>query len=127
MEQLTFKVLEGDYSIHRLSPDSDLPSVPRGTPFSCIIQTDEEISVVCPSAIDLQAEHIDPGWSVLKVIGPLAFSLTGILADISRALSAAEISLFALSTWDTDYILIKSCDTEKAIRALTGAGHFFRP
>jgi hypothetical protein len=52
--------------------------------------------------------------------------LTGILAGISRVLSDAEISLFALSTWDTDYILVRSHDREGAIKALTGAGHRFR-
>jgi len=126
LTQLTFTVFEGDYSIHRLPPGSDLPVVPRETAFSSITRTDEEITVVCPGAIDLKSEHTEPGWSVLKVIGPLDFSLTGILAGISRVLSDTEISLFALSTWDTDYILIKSCDKEKAIKALTGAGHNFR-
>ena len=101
--------------------------MPPETAFSSITRTDEEITVVCSSVIDLKAEHTEPGWSVLKVIGPLDFSLTGILADISRILSDTGISLFALSTWDTDYILIKSCDREGAIRALTNAGHFFRP
>jgi len=124
--QLTFTVLEDDYSIHRLPPGSDVPAMPRETVFSSITRTDEEVTVVCSSAIDLKAEHTEPGWSVLKVIGPLDFSLTGILAGISRVLSDVEISLFALSTWDTDYILIKSCDREAAIKALTGAGHFFR-
>ncbi len=127
MKQLTFTVLEGDYSIHRLPPGSDVPAMPLEIAFSTIIRTGEEVTVVCPSAIDLKAEHAEPGWSVLKVIGPLDLSLTGILAGISRVLSDAEISLFALSTWDTDYILIRSCDREGAIKALTGAGHFFRP
>ena len=126
MKQLTFIVLDGDYSIHRLPPGSEVPALPRETAFSSITRTDEEITVVCPSAIDLKAEHTAPGWSVLKVIGPLDFSLTGILAGISRVLSDAEIPLFALSTWDTDYILVRSCDKEKAIKALTGAGHGFK-
>ena len=101
--------------------------MPCETAFSSIIRTDEEITVICPSAIDLATQQCESGWSVLKVIGPLDFSLTGILADISRILSDAKISLFALSTWDTDYILIKSCSREEAIKALTGAGHFFEP
>jgi hypothetical protein len=126
MKQLTFSLLQDDYSIHRLPPRSDVPAILCETAFSSITRTDEEITVVCPSAIDLKAERTEPGWSVLKVLGPLDFSLTGILAGISRVLSDAEISLFALSTWDTDYILIKSCDKEKAIKALTGAGHGFR-
>jgi len=74
----------------------------------------------------VKAEHTEPGWSVLKVIGPLDFSLTGILAGISRVLSDVDISLYALSTWDTDYILIRSSDKDRAIKALTGAGHGFR-
>jgi len=123
---LTFTVLEGDYSIHRLPPGSDVPAVPRETVFSSITRTDEEVTVVCPTAIDLKAEHTEPGWSVLKVIGPLDFSLTGILAGISRVLSDVDISLYALSTWDTDYILIRSSDKDRAIKALTGAGHGFR-
>jgi hypothetical protein len=125
-KQLTFTVLEGDYSIHRLPPGSDVPAVPRDTAFSSITRTDEEITVVYPGVIDVKAEHTEPGWSVLKVIGPLDFSLTGILAGISRVLSDAEISLFVLSTWDTDYILIRSSDKERAIKALTRAGHGFR-
>ena len=125
MKQLTFTVLRGDYSIHRLPPGSDVPAIPCETAFSSITRTDEEITVVCPSAIDLKSEQTEPGWFVLKVIGPLDFSLTGILAGISRVLSDAEISLFALSTWDTDYILVRSHDREGAIKAMTGAGHGF--
>ena len=125
--ELTFTVLEGDYSIHRLPPRSELPTVPSGTAFSSITRTDEETTVVFPSAIALKAEHTEPGWSVLKVVGPLDFSLTGILAGISGVLSDAEISLFAISTFDTDYILIRSGNREMAIKALTGAGYRFRP
>jgi hypothetical protein len=126
MKKLMFTVLEGDYSIHRLPAGSEVPAVALETSFSSITRTDEETTLVCPAVIDLEAEYSETGWSVLKVIGPLDFSLTGILAGISRILSDAEISLFALSTWDTDYILIKSCDKQRAIKALTGAGHLFR-
>ena len=83
--------------------------------------------MVCHSAIDLMAEITEPGWSVLKVAGPLDFSLTGILAGISGVLSDAEISLFALSTFDTDYILVRSCEREIAIKALRSAGYRFSP
>ncbi len=124
---LTFTLLEDDYSIHRLSPQSEIPTVPAATAFSSITRTEEEVTIVCLSAIELKAEHTEPGWSVLKVIGPLDFSLTGILAGISMVLSDAEISLFALSTFDTDYILVKSCKRDLAIKALTGAGYRFRP
>ena len=127
MKQLTFCVLQGEYSIHRLPPGSDVPTVLRETAFSSITRTNEETTVVCLSAIDLKAEQIEPGWSIVKLMGPLDFSLTGVLAGISRVLSDADISLFSLSTWGTDYFLVRSCDRERAIAALTGAGHFFRP
>lgn len=125
MRHLSFTVLAGEFTIHRLAPEADVPTGLNGAAFVSISRTDDETTVICPSAIELKAEQGDPGWSVLKVIGPLDFSLTGILAGISRVLSAEDISLFAISTWDTDYFLIKSSDRERAIEALTGAGHSF--
>ncbi len=118
-------MLDGEYSNHRLAPGSDIPSLPGDTSFSSIIQTNEETTIVCPTATGLQSERTETNWSVLKVIGPLDFSLTGILAGISGVLSDADISIFAVSTWDTDYILIRSNDRENAIQVLTSAGHFF--
>ena len=123
MGHLSFKVLAGDYTIHRLAPASDVPTGLGGAAFASISRTDDETTVVCPGSIDLQAEQSNPGWSVLQVIGPLDFSLTGILADISQVLSEKDISLFAISTWDTDYFLIKSGERERAIKALISAGH----
>lgn len=65
----------------------------------------------------------EPGWRVLKVEGPLDFSLTGILAALAGALANAGVSLFAVSTYDTDYLLIREEDLETGIRALRDAGY----
>lgn len=86
--------------------------------------TDEEISLVCPERdAPADAEHIDQGWRAFRVAGPLDFSLIGILADLSTALAAAGVGLFAVSTYDTDYLLVKETQLARAEEALTRAGH----
>lgn len=62
------------------------------------------------------------GWRIIKVIGPLDFALIGLMASISRALAEAGISIFALSTYDTDYVLVKAVQLERAVEALTSRG-----
>lgn len=86
--------------------------------------TDEEISLVCPERdAPADAEHIDRGWRAFRVAGPLDFSLIGILADLSTALAAADVGLFAVSTYDTDYLLVKETQLARAEEALIRAGH----
>lgn len=86
----------------------------------------EELSLVAPEAlIDTFAglERIERGWTAFRVEGPLDFALTGVLADLSGALAAAGISLFAISTHDTDCILVRERDAEAAAAAWRAAGH----
>ena len=107
----TLSVLKGRFNILRLEKDSKVPSEVFESDFVSITQTPDELSVVfresnvqssIPSGI--RAER---GWSCLKVEGPLDFSLTGILAGISSALAEKRISIFTISTYDTDYILVR--------------------
>jgi len=118
-------ILKGSFTIHRLSPDSELPEYLNQSSFYSISKTAEELSIVCPSSLPVISENSDAGWSCLKVIGPLDFSLTGILADISQILAKAEISIFAISTFDTDYILVKSDSLENAKKELRKAEYTF--
>ena len=90
------------------------------------IKTNEEMSVVCSSSVSLNSERPESGWSCIKVLGPLDFSLTGILAEISIVLAKDEISIFALSTFDTDYILVKSEKLHAGKQALQRAGYAFK-
>ena len=71
----------------------------------------------------LNSEQVETDWSALKVTGSLDFSLTGILAGLATALAEADISLFALSTYDTDYVLVKSKPLSRACMALNSAGY----
>jgi hypothetical protein len=79
--------------------------------------------VVLPEAEAPAGGQIEPGWRALKVAGPLDFSLTGILATLAAPLAAAKISLFSISTYDTDYVLVREADLERAKAALRIAGH----
>jgi len=120
---LTLQLLNDTYSIHRLQPNAKVPATVLGAPFFAVTRTDDELSIVIPQSVQLDSENQESDWRCLKVLGPLDFSLTGILARISNVLAEAEISIFAISTFDTDYILIKSAKTEKAINTLQRAGY----
>lgn len=124
--KLNLNILEGSFSIHRLSPNNEIPSQLYQNKFYSITKTAEEVSIVCSSSVHLDSERSETDWSCIKVLGPLDFSLTGILADIAAILARAEISIFAISTFDTDYILIKSEKLQAAKKAFQQAGYTFK-
>jgi hypothetical protein len=113
-----------EFCIHRLAPDAvpDLGRL-RSAGWYAIARSEEELSVVSPRNIDLGSEVREEGWSCLRVAGKLDFTLVGVIADIAGALAAAQVSVFVVSSYDTDYILIKTADINTAVRALTEAGH----
>lgn len=119
-------VLEDLFTIHRFPANFDIPKQIYESKFYSISKTEDELSIVCDSSILLNSEETETGWSCIKVLGPLDFSLTGILADISAVLAKAEISIFALSTFDTDYILVKSEQILFAKDALLTSGYTFK-
>jgi uncharacterized protein len=125
MKTLKFVILNGTYCIHRLKRGTALPAALFASPFYNVTQSEDELSVVAPIAIKLDAQKTDGGWAVMKVAGTLDFSETGILAGISTTLAQAGISLFAISTFDTDYILVKEPQLRAAKEALNAAGHRF--
>ena len=92
-------------------------------PFHFLARTDGEVSLVCPTPDAPNAcDAREDGWRALRVAGPLEFSLVGILSRLSNALAAAGVSVFAVSTYDTDYLFVKAEAYEKALEALRGAG-----
>jgi hypothetical protein len=109
-------------AIARLSPDSDLPGWLGGEFFS-VTHTPDELSIVCEETRIPAGVTVEKGWRALRVAGPLDFALVGILAQLSSALAAAGVSIFAISTYDTDYILIKEPSLPSALSALRHAGH----
>lgn len=118
-------VLEGRFTIHRFAADQKIPTPVYEGQFYSISKTDEELSIVCSAEVRLDSARSETGWACIKVLGPLNFSLTGILADISAALAGEKISIFAISTFDTDYILVKSKSLQVAKTALQKAQYVF--
>jgi hypothetical protein len=121
--KLTLTLLDDRLSICRLAHDAPIPEqILRGGFFS-ITRTPDELSIVCAQAHVPDGVTCEPDWRCLQVMGPLPFELTGILATLTQPLAEAGISLFAVSTFDTDYLLIKSPTVEQALAALRAAGH----
>lgn len=118
-----FKVLENLFTVHRFPQDHEIPKQTYESDFYSISKTENELSIVCNASIQLYSERSETGWSCISVLGTLDFCLTGILADISAVLAKAEVSIFAISTFDTDYILVKSDNLSVASEALQKAGY----
>lgn len=120
----TLELLSGSFMICRLPADAPYPVWARGENLLALIRTTDELSVVCEEMTDLPDDvRFEDGWRVLKVQGPLEFSLVGVLADLAGALARAGVSIFALSTFDTDYLLVKAADLSVARDALEQEGH----
>lgn len=125
MKKPKLTLLKEKFTLHRLPADARIPDAALDSPFFSITRTSEELSIVVLEGIVLSAIRRESGWSCIKAMGPLEFGLTGILAGISKVLAAEGISIFAISTFDTDYILIKQETCEHAIRALESGGYEF--
>ena len=123
MKRLTIDLQSGEYALSRLPAGSALPALPASAGFVSITSTPDEISMVTPAGQAPAGAKVDEGWRLLTVRGPLEFTLTGIMASLAGSLAAAGVSLFAVSTFDTDHILVKQTDVERAVRALREAGH----
>ena len=88
-----------------------------------ITVTGDEVSVMCPESSIPSGLTTDLGWRVMKVMGPFPFSTVGIMASLTAPLAAAGISLLAVATYDTDYVLVKADKLDAALAALMQAGH----
>lgn len=120
---VTLSLLSGEFGICRLDASSKLPSWATAGPFFSITGTPEELSVVCPVDFIPREVICERGWRCLKVHGPLDFSQTRVLLSLVEPLAHAGISVFAISTYDTDYLLVKTARFPEAIKALQSAGH----
>lgn len=121
--RLKFRQLSGPYAIVRLAADAPVPDWATGGEFTSVTRTPDELSIVCPSRNFVQGVPAPNSWQCLKLVGPFAFSETGILLSFIQPLSAAGIPIFAVSTYDTDYILIQDEFIEVALETLQRAGH----
>ena len=115
---MNLKVVPGSYSIFQLEPSAPLPKTILESSFFNISKTGEELSIVCLSELAPTVVPTETEFALIKVEGPLDFSLTGILASLANPLAEAKISIFAISTFDTDYLLVRCPQLGKAKQVL---------
>ena len=117
--------LEEAFCLHRLDAGASIPAVVLDSPFFAVTRTPDELSIVVPEGLAMPDTRRESGWACIKVSGPLDFGLTGILAGIANILAEEGISIFSVSTFDTDYILVKKDVAPQAVQALKQAGYPF--
>jgi len=115
----TIKILPFTLAVCRLEKNSAIPEwILKSNGFFSITRTDEELSIVCLEADVPSTITHEKSWRICKVVGPLDFSLTGVLSSIVQPLAGNSISIFSISTYDTDYILVKEDNFDRAISIL---------
>jgi hypothetical protein len=120
-QKMRLHILHDMFTIHRLAPDAAVPEAVWRAPIFCAMRTREELSLVVPSDVSIESEKHETDWRGFQVAGELDFALVGILAKLSSILAEAGVPLFALSTFNTDYLLVKQAHFEKAKEAFLAA------
>jgi uncharacterized protein len=121
---MQLEVVETRLAVCRLDAASDVPRwVDQSREFTSVTRTKDELSVVCAGHDVPEGVPMEGPWRAFKVKGPIVMTLIGVVAALANPLAAAGISIFAISTFDTDYILVHEPDFDAAVGALTQAGH----
>lgn len=121
--RLTLTVLKDKYAVSKTDHDSGVPDWVKASEFFSITHTADEYSIVCCQDMIPGNIKQEKDWRILKIEGPLDFTMIGILSSISGILAFHRISIFAISTYNTDYIMLKENDLEKAVNALQCEGY----
>ncbi len=122
---MQLRTLPDSYAVVRLHPGAELPEWVDKGPFRSVTRTEHEVSVVCRDYDVPDGESVDRGWTVLEVAGPLDFSLSGVVASLVAPLAEEQMPIFVISTFESDYVLVRSTDLARAADALESAGHVF--
>ncbi len=120
---LDLTVLPDVLAVCRLPAGAEAPAWLDGEVFVSVTRTLEETSVVCRAEVVPQDVRVEAGWRALRVAGPLDFALTGVLLSLLGPLAAAGVSVFVLSTFDTDVVLVRDAALDDALAALADTGH----
>lgn len=123
MPKQTLLVRDDLFTIHSLDPESDIPASVLKSPLFFLGKTEEELSIVVPNSVEVDSLDCDEGWKALELLGPLQLSLIGIMAQIGQVLAAAKVPIFVVSTFDTDFFLVKDNKLKDAVSALKKAGY----
>lgn len=120
---MRLRLLDGELAVCRLAPGAPVPEWGWTGAVACVTRTAAETSIVCDAASVPAGTQAESGWRAFAIEGPIPFGLTGVLAAVLNPLAAAGIGIFAVSTYDTDYVLVRSTDAARSAEALRAAGH----
>ncbi|MEM7016264.1 MAG: ACT domain-containing protein [Pseudomonadota bacterium] len=120
---LTLALEPNTLAVYRFEDEAQLPALQELEGFVSLTRTNDEVSLVCKPLKNPGNCRVESDWRMLKVLGPLDFALTGILASLASPLAAADIPIFVISTFDTDYLLVKQDKLAQAIQVLENEGH----
>jgi hypothetical protein len=123
LKKLTLKILPNRLAVCRLNADAPLPDWIDESDFSSVTRTQAELTIVCDQELVAAGTTSETGWRCIKVEGPLDFSEIGIVLSLTQPLAESAVSVFLISTFDTDYLMVKEKDLAEAIDVLTNAGH----
>jgi hypothetical protein len=124
LKKLALSALPKRYAVCRLDPNGHIPYwALLGEDFVSLTRTAEELSIICLEENVPAETKAERGWRCLKVDGAFAFTVAGVHASLAVPLAEADISVLAVATYDTDHILVKEEDLERALQVLARAGH----
>jgi uncharacterized protein len=124
--ELALTVMGERLAVCRLDAGMDIPAWAEGVSFLSVTRTEDELSVVCPEANVPEDVARERSWRALKLEGPFELSMVGILSSVAAPLAGAGASIFAISTFDTDYVLVREEQLDLAVDALREHGHEVR-
>ena len=120
---LRLSVLEHRLAVCRLEPNSEIPAWATVDPFFCVTRTTDEFSVVCPEERVPVGITCERGWRALRLEGPFEFGMTGLLTSVAVPLAEIGVSILAIATYETDYLLVQESQLDLATEALRERGH----
>jgi hypothetical protein len=123
MPGLILQVVAGEFAVCRLPADEPSPAWAGSNVFSSVTRTADELSIICPASQVPAKVRREAGWRLVKFVGPFDFGAVGVLASVTEPLARAGISLLAVGTFDTDYVLIKADRLTEAVQVLEATGH----
>ena len=121
--RLELSILADGYAVCRMAKEAVIPAWFNDAAWSSVTRTADELSVICRESVVPPSVPCERGWRVLAVKGPFPFDTIGVLANLSGVLARVGVPLLAVSTYDTDYLLVKEERLPKAVEALIDAGH----
>ena len=119
----TLLLLNQMLAVCRFPSNAPFPEWAQGEDLVALVRTPEEVTIVCAEQFVPPGVEAEPGWRALQVEGPLDFTEVGVLAALAAPLAEAAVSIFVVSTFSTDFILVKAGQLDQALGALQQAGH----